>query len=131
MTGSFTNENSPRVSWFMLSYSQDIIYAVSCGKIKTLKYLLLPHTIKKLKNYTELVNFIRKLGHGASYTVIEELDTESACKMIEKQQQNKVILPDGKQEEVFTRVVTVKIAHKEQTLSGKNISFTNCRANCL
>ena len=130
MTGSFTNENSPRVSRFMLSYSQDIIYAVSCGKIKTLKYLLLPHTIKKLKNYTELVKFLRKLGHGAFYTVIEELDTESTCKMIEKQQQNKVILPDGRQE-VFTRVVTVKIAHKEQTLSGKNISFTNCGANCL
>ena len=80
----------------MLSYSQDIIYAVSCCKIKTPKYLILSQTIKKLKNYTELLNFICKLGHGASYTVIEELDTESACKMIEKQQQNKVILPDGR-----------------------------------
>ena len=103
---------------------------MSCGKMKTLKCLLLPHTIKKLTKSTELVNFICKLGHGASYTVIEELDTESACKMIEKQQQNKVILPDGRQE-VFTRVVTVKIALKEQTLSGRNISFTNCGENCL
>ena len=85
LTGSFTNENSPRVSRFMLSYSQDIIYAVSCCKIKTPKYLILSQTIKKLKNYTELVNFICKLGHGASYTVIEELDTENAYKMVVEQ----------------------------------------------
>ena len=99
--GSFTVENSPRVAQLTLSSAQYIIYAVSCGKIKTPKCLLLPHLIKTLTKNTELVNVICKLGHGAFYAVIEELHTENAYKMIEKQQQNEIILPNGVQEDVF------------------------------
>ena len=44
--------------------------------------------------------------------------------MIEKQLKSETILPDGVQEDVFTLVVADKIARKEETLSGKNISFT-------
>ena len=121
LTGNFTADNSARVARLTLSFAQDIIYAVSFGKIKTPKCLLLPHTIKTLTNNTELVNLICKLGHGASYTLIEELDTENAFKMVEKQQQNEVILPDGVQKEVFTLVVADNIDRQEETLSGKSI----------
>ena len=116
-------ENSTRVSLLTRSFAQDIIYAVSCGKIKTPKCLLLHHLIETLTNNTELENLICKLGHGASYTVIEELDTENAYKMIVEQQQNYVILPDDVSEEVFTLFVTDKISCKEETLSDKNSSF--------
>ena len=46
--------------------------------------------------------------------------------MIVKQQENEVILPNGVQEDVFRVVVTDNIDHKEETLSGKNSSFTKC-----
>ena len=105
---------------------------MSCGKIKTLKCLLLPHTIKKLTKSTELVNFICKLGHGASYTVIEELDIKNPYKMIEIQQQNKGILLDGVQEEVFMLVVTDITSLKKKKLCLVRI-FHSLRAgaNCF
>ena len=48
--------------------------------------------------------------------------------MIEKQQQNEVILPGGVQEDVFTVVVADNIDRKEEAMSGKNSSFT--RGGC-
>ena len=119
LTGKFTTNNSARVTRLTLSFAQDIIYAVSCGRIKTPKCILLPHVIKTLTNNTDLINLICRMGHGASYTLIEELDTEHAYQMVDKQQQSAVILPDGVQQDVFTMVVADNIDRREETLSGK------------
>ena len=66
----FTADNSPKVSRVTLPFTQDIIYAVSGCKRKTLRYLLLPRKIKILTNNTERVNLICKLKHGVSYTLL-------------------------------------------------------------
>ena len=120
LTGKFTETSSKRVDRLTLSFAQDLIYAVSRGRIKTPKCFLLPHTIKTLTNNTEILNLICRLGHGASYTLIEELDTENAYQMIEKQDQADIILPNGVQKEVFTIIVADNIDRREETLSGTN-----------
>ena len=120
LTGKFTETTSTRVNRLTLSYAQDFIYAVSRGRIKTPKCFLLPHTIKTLTNNTEILHLICRLGHGASYTLIEELDTENAYQLIEKQDQSDIILPNGVQKEVFTMVVADNIDRREETLSGTN-----------
>jgi len=79
-----------------------------------------------LTNNTELINLVCRLGHGASYSMLEELDTENAYKIVEEQEQGSVILPNGVQKEVFTIVVADNIDRREETLSGK---WFNCSAN--
>ena len=54
-------------------------------------------------------------------TLIEELDTENDYKMIEKQEQADIILPNGIQKEVVFAMVASDISdRREETLSGKN-----------
>lgn len=59
------------------SFSQDVIYAVCNGQIKTSKHLCLGMTLKSITNSKKVVNIINKYGHCAGYTTIEELETEA------------------------------------------------------
>lgn len=83
--------------------------------------MLLSYTIKTLTNNTELINLVCRLGHGASYSMLEELDTENANKIVEEKEQGSVILPNGVQKEVFTMVVADNIDRREETLSGNGL----------
>ena len=44
----------------------------------TPKSILLPSVTETLTNYTELINLTNKLGHGISYTLLAEMNTENA-----------------------------------------------------
>ena len=61
-----------------MSFAQDLVYAVTRGRVKTPKSILLPRVIKTLTNCTELINLTNKLGHGTSYTSLAEMNTENA-----------------------------------------------------
>jgi len=74
--------------------------------------------IKELTNNTELINTISKLGHGVSYSVLEELLTEVAYKNVEKRRENEETLPDKIEEGLFTMIVEDNIDRLEETLSG-------------
>ena len=52
---------------------------------KTPKSLMLPTVIKSLTNCTELITLNNKLGHGVSNSILEELFTENAFNIINKQ----------------------------------------------
>lgn len=119
ISGKFTRDNSLRVARLKLSCYQDIICAVSHGKIKTPKSILFPRIIKMLTNFTELINITNWFGHGVSYTITEELDTENAFLKIDKNSEGDgIVLPDGCQKDVFTIVVADNIDCMEETLSG-------------
>lgn len=64
------------------SLSQDIVYSVSNGAIKTPKSILLPAVIKALCNNTEVIRLINKCGHDIGYNLIEEIETEYALKVM-------------------------------------------------
>ena len=70
------------------SFGQDMIYAVSNGKIKTPKSMFFFQAVKKL-------------GHGVSFSVLQELATENAYRT-SNQQESGVILQDGAKQETFT-----------------------------
>lgn len=59
------------------SFSEDCVYAVTKGKIKTSKHICLGLTIKSLTNSKKMVNTLHKYGHCCSYTTLEELETEA------------------------------------------------------
>lgn len=59
------------------SLSQDLIYAVTHGKIKTAKHITLGMTLKSITSSRKVVDVINKYGHCCSYNTIEELETEA------------------------------------------------------
>ena len=57
------------------------------------------------------------LGHGVSYSILSEIDTENTY-FIQKQQPDKVILPINTPKEEFTIYVADNIDRNEKALTG-------------
>ena len=102
-----------------LSFSQDLSYAITHGKIKTPKSILFPYVIKSLTNNTELINIAHKYVHGISLTILEELDTEYALLQLNRREETGgVVLPEGCEEREIAIVVADNIDRNEETLSS-------------
>ena len=76
------------------SIAQDTVCCVSGGKIKTPKSVLLPAVVKSLCNNVEVIKLTNNYGHGVSYNLIEEIETEHALMVINEQKDKKVIIPE-------------------------------------
>ena len=75
-----------------MSVGQDLVYNVSNGRIRATTSVLNPYNIKMLINSTELINMVNRLGNGICYSLLEEMETENAYKVID-QQTNGTIVP--------------------------------------
>ena len=111
-------ELQPKGESLKLSFTQNIVYAVTNGRIKTPKNILHPTLIKSLTNNTEIINVINKLGHGVSYTFLMEAHTENAYNTMEQQLENTFILLLDCQKEEYTIYIADNINGKEETLLG-------------
>lgn len=76
------------------SLAQDIIYAASNGSKRPPKSVLFPAVVKAICNNTEVIKLINQCGHGISYNLIEEIETEYALKAINEQALNRVLIPE-------------------------------------
>ena len=112
-----------------LSIGQDLVYAISQGRIKTPKSILYPAVIKSKTNCTALLTLNNKLGHGASYSILEELFTENAFYTIDQQVIEDVFMPFGFGENKLTISVYDNIDRLEETLTGKKIIYKKKLAN--
>ena len=86
-------------------FTQDLVYAITNGRVKTLKSVLYPYHIKPLTNNTELINITCRLGHGISYFLLEELSTETAYQRLEAVEEGSVCLPEDCKTGTFTTEV--------------------------
>ena len=111
--------SSSRVNRLKLSIGQDLVYAISNGRIKTPKSILYPYAITSLTNSTKLITINNQLGHGISASILEELATENAFRVLENQSEDSVLL-HGVSNEVFTMTVHDNIDRNEETLSVKS-----------
>ena len=93
-------------------------FSVHNGKLLTPKSILFPCQIKELTNNHELITTANKLGHGVSYTKLQELLSEIAYAKIEVAKE-KIALPEFYNQETFTMLVEDNINCFEETLSGK------------
>ena len=109
---------SNRQSRLKQSFAQDLIYSVTNCKVKTPKSILLPTMIKALANNTQLINILNVLGHGGSYSLLMELQTDNAYKIYEKQLTNGCIITTNCTKEVFTIFVAGNIDRSKKTLTG-------------
>ena len=109
---------SNRQSRLKYSFAQDMIYAITNGIVKTPKSFLMPTIIKTLTNNTELINITNKLGHGVSYTLLMEADTENAYNIFEKQLKDDCVISATCKKEAFSIYVADNIDRLEETLTG-------------
>ncbi|KAL7394267.1 hypothetical protein ABVT39_023259 [Epinephelus coioides] len=85
---------SPRVQRLVTSFGSDLIFAVSTGKTKPPKHVLLPFTIKSLTGNKELKHIMSRLGHSVSYSQLQEIDTAFCLQKLELAKEN-TLLPNA------------------------------------
>ena len=111
-----------RISTLVQLISQDIIYAVTCGKHKPTKHLLLPYAVKTLTGNVEIIRMLNKFGHSVSYSQLEENDTALCLQKLATSLNRSVVLPASIQPCIFTNLAWDNIDRLEETLTGKGTS---------
>ena len=76
LTGKNSHELklTPKIDKLIWSFSQDLICGVTSGRVQTSKHILIPWAIKTLTGNVELIKILNRLGHGISYSKLEEID---------------------------------------------------------
>ena len=87
------------------------------GKLLTPKSILSPYEIKELTKNCELITTANRLGHGISYSKLQEILSEVAYEKIENKKEG-VPFPIWCVEEAFRVLVEDNIDLLEETLSG-------------
>ena len=116
-----TNSQTHRVTTLVSSFSQDMVYAVTCGQYKPPKQILLPYAVKTLTGNVELIRTLNKFGHGVSYSQLEENDTALCLQKLAAGNLG-VALPSSIKPYVFTTLAWDNIDWLEETLTGKGTS---------
>ena len=64
-----------RVQRLTKSFTWDLTFGVSRGKINPPKQILLPYAVKTQTNNVELIQMLNRCGHGITYSQLEEINT--------------------------------------------------------
>ncbi len=73
------------------SLASDLIYSISNDQIKPAKQLLLGMAMKRMTGSKKIIEMLNRFGQSVSYHIIEELETDLAQAINEKQR----VCPDG------------------------------------
>lgn len=107
-------ENIQRI---IFSISQDLIHCASHGRIKTPKHVTLPIAVKSLTGSAEVITLLNRLGHGLSYSQVEEIETALAEQEAQRERDG-VVLPSVCEPNVPAIFCWDNNDIQEETLSG-------------
>jgi hypothetical protein len=123
LTGEVADKVVPQcVQWLIDSFSQDLVYAVSCGRQKTPKHILLGSAVKTLTGNVELIQSLNRLGHCISYSQIEENETALCLQKLSLTAGGNIALPGNIYPCVSTTVAWDNIDFQEETRTGAGTS---------
>ena len=105
------------------SFSQDLIDAVTRGQHKPPKHILLPYAVKTLTGNVELIHTLNKLGHGASYSQMEENETALCIQKLATGFDHRVVLLVSIKPDISTNLAWDNIDRLEETFTGKGTSY--------
>ena len=108
-----------------------MIFTSSKGVVKPPKHIALPVSVKSMTGSAELVTILNRLGHGLSYSKLEEYETAVAEKQIERQQGGggKYCLPSNCYHNIPATLAWDSNDLLEETLSGRGT--THCTNGIL
>ena len=110
-----------RVDRLTSSLGSDLVFAVTGGQTKPPKHIMLPFAVKSLTGNTELIRTLNRLGHGVSYSQVEEIDTALCLQKLERSQTG-VALPSNIYHGIFSTLAWDNIDRLEETTSGEGTS---------
>ena len=113
---------SVRVERLIQSFSQNCVYAITTGVQKPAKHILLPWTVKTLTDNVELIKILNRLGHGISYSQLEEIDTALCLQKLGDSDESDAFLPTSVLPGIPTTLAYDNIDRIEETLSGAGTS---------
>ena len=119
LTGDPEQIPSNRVTNLITSFSQDVIYAVTCGRQKPPKHWMLPYAVKTLTGNIEVIQILNRLGHAVSCSQLQENDTALCLQKMASSMNEQTILPASIKPYVFTNLAWDNIDRLEETLTGK------------
>ena len=114
--------SSAKVQRLVQSFAQDCVYAICCGISKPAKHILLPWTVKALTGNVELIKILNRLGHGISYSQLEEIDTALCLQKLANEDEFGIAIPSNMVAGVPTHLAYDNIDRLEETLSGSGTS---------
>lgn len=82
-----------RMMWLRNSIVQDLEFAITRGRYKPVKHILLAFAVKSLTGNVELIQLLNRLGHGIAYTQLEEIDTSLCLQKLAMAAENCIPLP--------------------------------------
>ena len=82
-----------RMMWLRNSIAQDLEFAITRGRYKPVKHILLAFAVKSLTGNVELIQLLNRLGHGIAYTQLEEIDTSLCLQKLAMAAENCIPLP--------------------------------------
>ena len=115
------DSGTERVQRLVQSFGQDIVYAVTCGKMKPTKHIALSFSVKSLTGNVELISILNRLGHCVAYSQMQEIDT-ALCLQKLSASGGDPALPGNIFPGVFTTLAWDNIDRLEETLGGEGTS---------
>ena len=98
-----------------------MVYAVSGGRVKPPKHIMLPFAVKSLTGNLELIQILNRLGHSISHSMMEEIDT-ALCLQKVSLAGGDIALPVNIHPGMFTTLAWDNIDRLEETISGGGTS---------
>ena len=105
------------------SIAADCIHAITAGRIKPAKHILLAWAVKTLTGNVELIKILNRLGHAISYSQLEELDTALCLQKIASSDKDDIPLLENFLPCIPTTLAFDNIDRLEKTLSGAGTSY--------
>lgn len=104
---------TPRVHRLLQSFGQDIVYAVTCGKVKPPKHIALSFSVKSLIGNVKMISLLNCLGHCVAYSQLEDIDTALCLQKLSASEGDPALSSN------ILPVAWDNIDHLEETLSGE------------
>ncbi|XP_035662311.1 uncharacterized protein LOC118406391 [Branchiostoma floridae] len=111
-----------KVQRLLTSFGQDWTFAVSGGRLRPPKHVLLPYAVKTLTNNVQLIQILNRFGHGIAYSQLEEINTALCLQKLATSSCSEVPLPENIHPFTCTTLAWDNIDRLEETLSGGGTS---------
>ena len=115
------DSGAERVQCLVQSFGQDIVYEITCGKMKPTKYIALSFSVKSLTGNVELISILNHLGHCVAYSQMQELDTALSLQKLSASGGDPA-LPGNIFPGIFTTLAGDTIDRLEETLGSEGTS---------
>ena len=124
LKGLFSDgSNSGRVKRKVNSIGQDIMFAATNGKLKTVKHIQLGIVLKRKTGSKDMIRCLNRLGHCLSYCELLRIETYVA--ETESNRQYQLYIPNNVQPSQFVTFVFDNCDHNPESLKGLSMHCTN------